>query len=343
MIERLAPSVTFFRDSAAGTKTERAMPLAALAALIRDTSAPAKGALPWLKLARYGNYRTDKGSLRHDRNVIVITGVEADYDAEQIGFDESVEIAEKAGLLAILYTSPSHTTKRSRWRILAPTSREFPPEERRRLLGRLNGLYRGVFAHESWTLSQSYYFGRVAGNRDHQVEIVEGQPIDHLDELDAIWRGPATGEARKAVAALGEGGDVRDDAELVRRIVTGDGYHVELTALAARYIGRGVDVRAVAQILKGFMLARPADARDGRWHDRYRSIGGILSSAAQKFGTEAERRRAIARLTHTLLRQRRSGAEIKTAILAEAEHLDLASPTALAITGGILNGQRNAR
>ena len=342
MIECLALTVTFFRDSAAGTKTERVMPLADLAALIRDTSAPAKGALPWLKLARYGNCRTDKGSLRHDRNVIAITGVEADYDAEQISFDESVEIAEKAGLLAILYTSPSHTAKCPRWRVLAPTSREIPPEERRRLLGRLNGLYRGVFAGESWTLSQSYYFGRVAGNRDHQVEIVEGAPIDHLDDLEAVWRGPATGEARNAVAAIGEGGDVRDDAELVRRIVTGDGYHVELTALAARYIGRGLDVRAVAQILKGFMLARPADARDGRWHDRYRSIEGIVSSAAQKFGTEAERRRAIARLTHTLLRQRRSGAEIKTAILAEAERLDLASPTALAITGGILNGQRHA-
>jgi hypothetical protein len=237
--------VTLFRDVTARQAKQIDLDLDALASLIRDTSAPTKGALPLLKLARFGAAKTTRGSLRHDSNVIAITGIEADYDGERIDFDEAVETAEKAGLLAILCTSPSHVPRRPRWRVLAPTNQEHPPADRERLLGRLNGLYHGVFARESWTLSQAYYFGRVDTALAHRVEIVDGEPIDRLDELDRIWLGPSIGPGG-AEQAAGIGTEARDDADLVRRIVTGEGYHVELTALAARYIGRGMDPRAVA-------------------------------------------------------------------------------------------------
>jgi hypothetical protein len=338
-------TVTFFADHAAAEKRQDVVSIDTLATLIRDTSAPAKAALPWLKLARFGNARTPHGSFRHDRNVIAITGIEADYDDGRISLDDAIETAEKAGLQAILYTSPSHAPDRPRWRVLAPTGRELPPADRARLLGRLNGLYRGVLARESWTLSQAYYFGRVGDAPAHQVEIIDGEPIDRLDELDPIWLGPPTGPAGAGGRSAGGeiGAEARDDAELVRRIVTGDGYHVELTALAARYIGRGMDPDDAAEVLRGVMLARPPETHDDRWRDRIASISAMVRSAAAKFAPEADRRRAIARLTHQLARQRRPGAEIKEAIIAEAARLDLPPAAALAIGGGILGGARLAR
>src|SRR5262249_6999828 len=216
-----APTVTFFRNWGAGEKWERAVPLDALAERIKTTFAPTKNELPWLKLARFGNAKTGAGSLRHDANVIACTGVEADYDGGKLGVDYAIEIAEKEGLLALIYTSPSHTPDGPRWRVLAPASHEVPPAGRAHLLGRLNGLYRGIFARESWTLSQAYYYGAVQ-DRYHRVELIDGLPIDRLDELDTIWQGPPGTEAGTKTDA---GIDAREDGEIIRRIVTGDGLH----------------------------------------------------------------------------------------------------------------------
>jgi hypothetical protein len=219
--------------------------------------------------------------------------------------------------------------------VLCPTAREHPPAARKHLLGRLNGLYRGVFSRESWTLSQAYYFGSVAHSAAHRVELVEGQTIDELHELDEIAIGPPENSRRPAEASTGMGSG-GDDAELIRRIVTGDGYHVELRALAARYLGRGLDARATGDILRGLMLATPETARDQRWRDRYRSIPALVASAAEKFAPEAARRRAVARLTHDLVRNHRSGEEIKSAVLAEAARLDIDPSRAVALAGSIL-------
>lgn len=344
----LVPFVTFFPNYAAKSKRERVMPLAELADLIRTTSAPAKDQLLWLKLARFGNALSPKGGLCWDTNVIACSGIEADYDGEEIGLDHAIEKAEKAGLLALFYTSPSHTPVRSRWRILCTASREFPKEDRRKYMGRINGLYGGIFARESWTLSQSYYFGRVGEAPAHRVELVDGQSIDRLDALDQIWKGPpATRSHRPAGGTTDDGSsELRGDAELIRCIVTGEHYHVELCALAGRYIGRGMNLRDVAEVLRGLMLAHPENERDVRWRDRYRQVPELVRSAAQKFALEAEKRRAIAALTHKLMRQRRDGPQIKAAILAEAERSGLDAKTALAIGAAIrrqkLGGQRHA-
>jgi hypothetical protein len=330
-------AVTFFDDYAAQKKRQWLVTVDDLTAMLRDTSAPEKSALPWLKLARFGAARTARGSLRHDRNVIAISGVEADYDGGEVPFDDAVDIAAKAGLLAILYTSPSHTPERPRWRILAPASREYPPADRARLLGRLNGLYRGIFARESWTLSQAYYYGRVHGALAHCVEVVDGEPIDQLHDLDLIAVGPPASDGRGAKGAGTDiGAEARDDAELVRRIVTGEGFHVELTSLVARYIGRGIAPRDVAETVRGLMLAHPVEMRDVRWQDRIGSIGAIVRSAARKFAPEAQHRRAIARLTHRMIRRQRSGGEIKSAVLAEAERLGITPQCALGIGSAIL-------
>ena len=116
-------------------------------------------------------------------NVVSISGIEADYDGEEISFEEATKIVEAARLSALLYTSPSHTEEKPRWRVLCPTSRDLPPEQRAKLVARLNGIFGGVFAPESFTLSQSYYYGSVNYNAEHCAVIVDGDCID----LRTIW------------------------------------------------------------------------------------------------------------------------------------------------------------
>ncbi len=75
-------------------------------------SARKKGDLPWLKLAELRNKRTAKGSLRHDANVLQITGIELDYDGEKITFDDMVRAVRAMNISALVYTSPSHVLPR---------------------------------------------------------------------------------------------------------------------------------------------------------------------------------------------------------------------------------------
>ncbi len=77
-------TITCFDGFAATRKTDRRLSWEQLIHEVRTTTAQSKVGLPWLKLARFGDIRSDKGSLRHDANVLSITGIEADYDGEKI-------------------------------------------------------------------------------------------------------------------------------------------------------------------------------------------------------------------------------------------------------------------
>ena len=184
--------VTFFENEAATTMRREALTLKELGGRIAIASAPTKARLHWLKFATFGNARSSHGSLRHNANMISISGVEVDYDGEKITFDDAVERLEKEGIEALVYTSPSHRLNGhgERWRIVCPLSHEYAPEHHERFVNRLAGLYRNgnatVLAPESWTRSQAYYFGAVDHNPEHRVKITEGQRLDDLDELELI-------------------------------------------------------------------------------------------------------------------------------------------------------------
>jgi hypothetical protein len=49
----------------------------------------------------------------------------------------------------------------------------------------MNGMFVGALSPESWTLSQSYYYGAIHGAEHHEVLTVEGRCIDAADDLDA--------------------------------------------------------------------------------------------------------------------------------------------------------------
>jgi hypothetical protein len=194
--------ITFFDDHSARQKRERDISLDELGLLVRRTSASEKARLPWLKFARFGgqpNPNTNSGSLRWNGNVEGLSGVVADYDGMAMTPEAAVERLDKAGIDAIVYTSPSHRDAAPKWRVGCPFSAELPPECHYEMMARLNGLLGGVLAAESFTLSQSYYFGSVDGNPEHRALVVEGvQTLDRADELDetAVGKPNGTGHAQ---------------------------------------------------------------------------------------------------------------------------------------------------
>src|SRR5262249_30564069 len=100
--------LTFFPNAVAKTKTTESLSPGQLCERILNASRRKKTQLPWLKCATFGDKRTDKDSLRHDANVVAITGIELDYDGEEISFNDVIEAMKAIGIHAIVYTSPSH-------------------------------------------------------------------------------------------------------------------------------------------------------------------------------------------------------------------------------------------
>ena len=196
-------SVTFFRDYAAQSKVQRETSLRALIPALRDTTAPSKGELPWLKLATFGEVFSRRGSLRHDENITAVTGIEADYDGEAITVERARHILANAGIAAVIYTSPSHTEDTPRWRVLCPLAQPIPPHARPRMVARLNGLFVGALAAESFTASQAYYYGSVRQNPSHEVVAIEGRTLDDASELDdhAVGRPERQRQAQTPEAA----------------------------------------------------------------------------------------------------------------------------------------------
>ncbi len=149
---------------------------------------------------------------------------------------------------------------------------------------------------------------------------------DISDVVLDLLRGMPGGNAMPA--GDGGGGDEREDGELARRIATGEGYHAELCALTARWIGRGLSAGATAETLKGLMLARPEAERDARWSDRYASIPGLVQSAADKYAAPREHRRGLAWLAARRLRMGDDPAEVLAAVVTEGKVLGVAEDTA---------------
>jgi len=139
--------VTFFQDETAQSLRTAKLTLPLLADRIAAQVADSKTDLPLLKLALFGTQRSDRNSLRTNRNLLEITGIEVEHDAGEISFDTAVDVMRKASIRSLLYTSPSYIPEfKERWRILVPLSQNHPPENRERLVARINGLFDGKIA-----------------------------------------------------------------------------------------------------------------------------------------------------------------------------------------------------
>lgn len=174
----------------------------ALAALFRgEPVRAAKSACRLLSGCSFGTLRNASGSLRHAANVTSVWMVEGDIDAGGVSPAEVAARLRKAGVQAVVYTTPSHTPEAPRCRVLAVLSAAVAPALRYELVSLLNGAVGGLLAAESWTLSQAFYFGRVEGVA-YEVHEVEGVPLDvvaYSPDFDAI--GPPAAPDRAAAPA----------------------------------------------------------------------------------------------------------------------------------------------
>ena len=210
----------------------------------------------------FGDIRTDANSLRHNSNVLTVTGIEADYDGGAMPFEEAVTLVTEAGLQALVYTSPSHTPEVPRWRVLCPFSTELPPEQRTRMLARLNGLFDGIFAGESWTLSQAYYFGSVNRNPAHQAVVIDGTPIDQFDLLDSIAVG-------KTSPSLEQSQGPELTPTVIRTVVVAN------DSLSHKRIGIQIDIA----------LQKVRNSPDGKKHPTLRAQARVIGGWLHHFGT----------------------------------------------------------
>lgn len=194
-------SVSTFSDVKARQIESNHLSLRQLQKRLTGTTAPDKATLPLVKLATFGDTRTDKGSLRHDGNLLAVSGVEGDYDAGTVSPQQAAAWLNQAGIAALIYTTPSHTAEMPRWRVLAPLAVKISPTEREALCGRLNGALKGVLAAESFVTSQSYYFGGVTG-RPLESHLVEGQPLDRVTGITPIGPRPKAAKSTTDLSDL---------------------------------------------------------------------------------------------------------------------------------------------
>lgn len=178
---------TKFNGATATSKIEIRATLEQIRDGVLSVSAPSKAELPWIKLATFGDNATAKGSLRHDANVNIVFGVEGDYDSLDMSPQTAVALLDLAGIHALVYTSPSYTPDGPKWRVLCPLAKPCLPADRKALVAKLNGALGGVLARESFVLSQSFYYGRVADNPYHEAWIVDGQCIDEVGGLEEVY------------------------------------------------------------------------------------------------------------------------------------------------------------
>lgn len=177
--------LTIFRNVSAKSKRDRRLTLRQLHDLLSGTTARNKSELPLIKLGSFGDVPTTDGSLRSDANMLRVSGVEGDYDAGEISPENAADRLQRAGVAALVYTSPRHTADAPRWRVLAPLANTAAPSDRQALCARLNGALGGILARESFNLSQSYFFGTVTGGTVRSF-LVDGQPLDRVAGLTSI-------------------------------------------------------------------------------------------------------------------------------------------------------------
>lgn len=214
--------MTVFDDRRALVMKEGLRTMRQLAARIPRKVSAGKDQMGHIKLARFSGEKTVRGSYRHNDALLAVSGVEGDYDAGEMSVDEALGALKDACVAAIVYTTPSHQKngKGHRWRVFCPLSEEVLPDRRAQLAARVNGILGGVLSGESFTASQSFAFGAVAGRPPPEVRIVDGRFLDHCDDLDAGAIGKSIvekGEPEIAVDMSGDGWKVEWAATMLER------------------------------------------------------------------------------------------------------------------------------
>lgn len=234
-----------------------------------------KQSCPLLSLCEYGDLVSDGGGLRHAANVKRVYGIEVDYDGEEVTPEEGLLRLQSAGLVALIYTSASYTEGAPRWRALLPLSEPAVPAQRAVYVARANFALGGIASRESFTLSQSFYFGAVRGAKYKWFES-HGRCVDQAVDLALVYH-QAQGTDPKT------GRDTRSNQQLIEAFARGEGRYEAMLKLSSRWAARGMDyddvVTALTELLDSSGSSLNADGVDLRSR-----IEPMAASAVRKFG-----------------------------------------------------------
>lgn len=163
-------------DRSVGTGIE--LTLEELVELNRSTVAPEKGQLPMLGGTLLNRKTSDD---KKAKVPVSFTAVFGDHDSGTVSLAQASKMLEEAGVLGVVMETASSTAQHPRWRVVAPTSRPFPPESYVEMVSLLNSALEGALTPESWSAKQGYYYGHLrASNRIPDGSVISGAPIDLL-------------------------------------------------------------------------------------------------------------------------------------------------------------------
>jgi hypothetical protein len=243
-----------------------------------------KAHCPLISIGEYGDLLSngEHPILRHAANIKRIFGIEIDYDGEQMPIEEAAALLQGANVCSVLYTSPSHTSQRPRWRVLMPLSDPTMPEKREEYVARANRILGGVATRESFTLSQSFYIGRVRG-AEYVVIETAGRLIDLAYDIDPLYY----------VGGVNDGTSAKDattDHELRECFTRGAGRYTAMLKLSSRWAARGMPADDIETTLLELLGSGPMNA-DGI--DLRTRAKPLAISAVTKYGETRAVRNAV--------------------------------------------------
>jgi hypothetical protein len=274
-------SFTLFRQLDAldqDVYTDRSWPAfaASLVNVERLAPHPHKQALPLFSGCLFGWQRTEKGSLRHAANVLRVCAVEGDYDGGRVTLDEARALLDAAGIEALLYTTPSHRADAPRWRVIAPLSEPALPAQREVYVARLNRALHGVLARESFTLSQSFYVGRVQGAPYQAAHIVGYRCIDEAADIEPLLCQLGANGEQTALDLV-----ALSDDELRALFVRAEHRHHAMLTLSGRWASAGRTFSDIHHELLQLLDSSP-DRDSEHWQARRKEVPSIARSAIEK-------------------------------------------------------------
>lgn len=233
-----------------------------------------KASCPLLSLCEYGDTPSSAGVLRHADNVRRVYGIEVDYDGEEVTPEEGLARLQAAGLTALIYTSASYTEGAPRWRAILPLSEAALPPQRALFVARANRALGGIASRESFTLSQSFYFGQVRGARYKWLES-HGRCIDQAVDLEPLYHQSQNTDPKT-------GRDTRSNQQLLEAFNRGEGRYEAMLKLSSRWAARGMEYDDIVAAL--YELLDQGSSRNGDGIDLRTRVEPMAASAVRKFG-----------------------------------------------------------
>ena len=227
-----------------------------------------------------------EGGVRADEDVEFLTGIEFDYDDGEKSPEWAQHRLEDANITACIYTTPSDTPNKRKWRVMCPLSGRVPVEQYERLLARLNGVLGGLVDPQSKGLGKAFWFGRFTGEPARQFICTSGFNLDDssLDGLDreAIFVQAAKVEKdntrQDAHEPFGDYGGYDVDAGIAA-LEKGEDRHDHALRVAAALRAKGNDPKFILRFLQLLCSAGPGPG------NTYNDLERIVATA-EKFAPE---------------------------------------------------------